>query len=94
MTWKGIFLKVTIGALVGMMLGGIFGFGAGTITPELFKRIIPWQEVEPVGAATFFGATAGVNETQAGCDFSSSEISANVSRSVLAELRWGECLAR
>lgn len=60
MTWKGTFLKVTIGALVGMVLGGIFGFGAGTMTPELFKRIIPWQEVEPVGAATFFGATVGV----------------------------------
>ena len=60
MTWKGTFLKVTIGALVGMVLGGIFGFGAGTSTPELFKRIIPWQEVEPVGAATFFGATVGV----------------------------------
>ena len=60
MTWKDTFLKVTIGVFVGMVLGGIFGFGAGTITPELFKRIIPWQEVEPVGAATFFGATAGV----------------------------------
>jgi len=60
MTWKNTFLKVTIGALVGMVLGGIFGLGAGTITPELFKRIIPWQEVEPVGAATFFGATVGV----------------------------------
>ena len=60
MTWKNTFLKVTIGALLGMMLGGIFGFGAGTITPALFKRIIPWQEVEPVGSATFFGATVGV----------------------------------
>lgn len=60
MTWKNTFLKVTIGALLGMALGGIFGFGAGTITPELFKRIIPWQEVEPVGAATFLGATVGV----------------------------------
>ena len=60
MTWKNTFLKVTIGAILGMVLGGIFGFGAGTITPALFKRIIPWQEVEPVGAATFFGATVGV----------------------------------
>ena len=60
MTGKSIFIKVTLGALVGMVLGGLFGFGAGIITPALFRRIIPWQEVEPLGAATFFGATVGV----------------------------------
>lgn len=47
-------------ALFGMLLGGVFGYGAGKITPEFFRRIIPWQEVEPVGVATFFGATSGI----------------------------------
>jgi hypothetical protein len=37
-----------------------FGFGAGKITPDFFRHIIPWQDVEPVGVATFLGATAGV----------------------------------
>ena len=60
MEWRSIFLRVTLAALVGMVLGGLFGFGAGNITPAFFQRIIPWQEVEPVGAATFFGATIGV----------------------------------
>lgn len=60
MTWKKIFVAVTSGALIGMLLGGLFGFGAGRIAPEFFRRLIPWQEVEPVGLATFFGATAGV----------------------------------
>jgi len=60
MTWKKIFLTVTITALVGMVLGGLFGFASGKITPDFFRHIIPWQDVEPVGVATFFGATAGV----------------------------------
>ena len=30
------------------------------MTPDFFSHIIPWQDVEPVGIATFFGATAGV----------------------------------
>jgi hypothetical protein len=60
MTWKHIFLVVTGCALAGMVMGGTFGFAAGKITPEFFRRIIPWQEVEPVGVATFFGATTGV----------------------------------
>jgi hypothetical protein len=60
MTWKGIFTAVTVGSLTGMVLGGLFGFWAGKVTPDFFARIIPWQEVEPVGFASFFGATAGV----------------------------------
>ena len=60
MNWKEIFNKVTLAALAGMVMGGLFGFGAGTLTLEFFKRIVPWQEIEPVGAATFFGATIGV----------------------------------
>ena len=60
MTWKKIFVTVTITALIGMVLGGLFGFASGKITPDFFRHIIPWQDVEPVGVATFFGATAGV----------------------------------
>jgi len=60
MTWKKIFVTVTITALIGMVLGGLFGFASGKITPDFFRHIIPWQDVEPVGVATFFDATAGV----------------------------------
>ena len=60
MNWKQIFLTVTGAALAGMVLGGLFGFASGKITPDLFSRIIPWQDVEPVGVATFCGATVGV----------------------------------
>jgi hypothetical protein len=60
MTWKRVFIIGTVGALAGMVLGGLFGFASGKITPDLFRRIMPWQDVEPVGVATFFGATAGV----------------------------------
>jgi hypothetical protein len=57
MTWKRVFVVVTVSALTGMILGGLFGFAVGKITPE---HVIPWQDVEPVGLVTFFGATAGV----------------------------------
>ena len=43
-----------------MVMGGLFGFASGKITPDFFRHIIPWQDVEPVGVATFFGATAGI----------------------------------
>ena len=60
MTWKQVFLVVTGCALAGMVMGGAFGYGAGRLAPEFFRRIVPWQEVEPIGLATFLGATAGV----------------------------------
>ena len=60
MNWKTIFIAVTSGALIGMVMGGLFGFAAGKTTPDFFRHIIPWQDVEPVGVATFFGATIGV----------------------------------
>jgi len=43
-----------------MLLGGLFGFAAAQITPEFFRKVILWNDVEPVGFATFCGATAGV----------------------------------
>ena len=60
MNWKHTFLAVTGCAVAGMLMGGLFGFGAGKVTPDFFRHLIPWQEIEPVGVATFLGATAGV----------------------------------
>lgn len=60
MTWQRVFLIVTGCALAGMVMGGLFGFGAGSMAGGFFRHITPWQDVEPVGLATFFGATAGV----------------------------------
>ena len=60
MNWKHVFLVVAGCAITGMLMGGAFGFAAGKITPDFFRRIIPWQEVEPAGVATFFGAMTGV----------------------------------
>lgn len=60
MTIKKTFIAVTVAALAGLVMGGLFGFGAGKITPDFFAHLIPWQDVEPVGFATFIGATVGV----------------------------------
>ncbi len=60
MTIRRTFITVTVAALVGMVMGGAFGFCAGKITPDFFRHIIIWQDVEPVGFATFCGATFGV----------------------------------
>jgi len=60
MTIKKTFVTVTLAALAGLAMGGGFGFAAGEITPEFFRHIVPWHDVEPVGFATFGGATAGV----------------------------------
>ena len=53
-------MVVTGCALAGMVLGGVFGFASGRMAPDFFRHIIPWQDVEPIGVATFFGATSGV----------------------------------
>jgi hypothetical protein len=60
MTIGKTFTTVTVVALVGLILGGMFGFAAGKMTPDFFRHLIPWQDVEPVGFAIFGGATAGV----------------------------------
>lgn len=60
MTWYRVFFVVTGCSLLGMLMGGLFGLGAGAITPAFFRHIIPWQDVDPLGTATFFGATVGV----------------------------------
>ena len=60
MTIGKTFITVTVAALTGLVMGGVFGLAAGRMTPDFFLHIIPWREVEPVGFATFAGATAGV----------------------------------
>jgi hypothetical protein len=60
MAWQRTFFIVTGCALIGMMLGGLFGYAAGSIAPSFFRIFAPWPDVEPAGIATFFGATAGV----------------------------------
>jgi len=60
MTIRRTFVAVTVAALAGLVMGGVFGLAAGKTTPDFFRHIIPWQDVEPVGFATFGGATVGV----------------------------------
>jgi hypothetical protein len=59
-TWKKIFAIVTIAALLGMGMGGLFGLVAGRVAPDFFRHLIPWQDVEPAGFAMLLGGTAGV----------------------------------
>ena len=60
MTIKKTFVTVTVSALAGLVMGGVFGFAASKMTPDFFQHIIPWRDVEPAGFATFAGATTGV----------------------------------
>lgn len=60
MTWKTIFGAVTIAALIGMIMGALFGLAAGKLAPDFFHHLIPWQDIEPTGMAILLGATAGV----------------------------------
>lgn len=53
-------IVVTGSALAGMVMGGLFGLASGNLAPEFFRHLIPWQDVQPVGFATFLGATVGV----------------------------------
>lgn len=38
MTWQRVFLNVTLAALLGMVMGGLFGAAAGTFAPDFFVR--------------------------------------------------------
>ena len=60
MTIQKTFITVSGAALTGLLMGGAFGFGAGKMSPDFFRHIMPWQAVEPVGFATFAGGTVGV----------------------------------
>jgi len=60
MTWRTVWMVVSGCSLQGMCLGGLFGYASGRIAPGFFQAVLPWQDVQPVGTATFLGATAGV----------------------------------
>ncbi|MFM7128705.1 MAG: hypothetical protein ACKO0V_05035 [bacterium] len=55
-----VFLLVSAAALAGMVMGGLFGYVAGTVTPEVF--ILQWKPKpnEPLATAVFLGAFGGV----------------------------------
>ena len=55
-----VFAFVTLGALIGMVMGGLFGYAAGHAAPAFFKHMLMWTELEPVGTATMMGAAGGV----------------------------------
>jgi hypothetical protein len=59
-TWVKVFSIVTIGALLGMVMGALFGFAAGSIAPRFFSHLIPWNDIEPRGIGTVLGGIAGV----------------------------------
>mgnify|MGYP001225525080 CR=1 FL=1 len=56
--WMRILALVSLGALAGMVMGGLFGFGAGSLAPNFFAHLIPWCDVAL--GATVFGGIAGV----------------------------------
>lgn len=59
-TALNVFALVTLGALIGMLLGAGFGYLAGLIGPDLFANLFPWKDFEPVGVAVVLGAFGGV----------------------------------
>ena len=54
------FFTVTLVAMVGMVMGGLFGLVAAKLSPELFIVLFRWKEIEPVGTAIVLGAFGGV----------------------------------
>lgn len=59
-TFLGMVSRVTLMALVGMVLGALFGWGAGSLAPTFFAQMQPWTSVEPQGIAIVLGAFGGV----------------------------------
>lgn len=56
-----IVILVSITALAGMVMGGLFGLASGAMAPEFFAAIVPWLTLEPLGIATVLGGIAGVS---------------------------------
>ncbi len=60
LTWLQMLLIVAACAAVGLIGGGLIGLVAGIYLPEIVVNITPWQQVEPVRFATFWGALVGM----------------------------------
>ena len=54
-------VTVTASALLGMALGGAFGYASGRVAPVLFElQLIPHEKIDPLATATVLGASGGV----------------------------------
>jgi len=54
-------MTCTATSLLGMALGGLFGYAAGTIAPQLFElQVSPNGKIDPVATAAIIGAAGGV----------------------------------
>lgn len=54
-----VFARVTLAALAGLALGALFGWVSAKVAPGLFTGLVPWQTLEPAGAAVVLGAFGG-----------------------------------
>ena len=54
-----VFLIVTGAAVVGMIMGGTFGYFAGKSAPDFFANFVMWTQFEPVPVATILCAIVG-----------------------------------
>ena len=61
---ESVILTVVLAAGLGLVLGAVFGYGAGTLAPGFFKHLLTSPghnvELEPVATATMMGAFGGV----------------------------------
>lgn len=60
LTAGSVIAVVVATSLLGMALGGAFGYAAARISPDFFRHFVPWKEVEPVGLGTMLGGFGGV----------------------------------
>lgn len=57
---KSVVFLVTATAALGLLMGALFGVAAGVLAPTFFGRLVPWENIEPVGIAIVMGAFGGV----------------------------------
>lgn len=60
LTVSRVFCIVTAAALGGMVMGGLFGYGAGLISPEVFIMTFKTVPNDPLPTAVLLGAFGGV----------------------------------
>lgn len=50
---------VIVTALVGMAMGGTFGYFVGRASPDLFRHFVMWAELDPIPTAVVMGLAVG-----------------------------------